>query len=291
MIPRGSLRPAMPATRSAIPSAPTRRRMPRRPTSAPTRRSWPSTSESCRSFTRTTFAPWVSTICLSRRSRESHIASFGSVTGGRVSRRVRRRRWPISCATSVHFTTRSPSPVPRIAHWIAGNWPCGTTARSLSVPTSLPFGSMTLRCWISLRYGMSPRNVPPYATMRSMSPQADAGLRVRALADQAVAAALDADWPRAVELNTKILEATADDIEGRHRLGRAFRDLGRLDEAKAAFAEVLKAEPYNSIAIRGSQRVTALLEHKAKAVTTNTKTQPRLFVEDMGKTGILRLLN
>ena len=124
-----------------------------------------------------------------------------------------------------------------------------------------------------------------------MSPQADAGLRVRALADQAVAAALDADWPRAVELNTKILEAAADDIEGRNRLGRAFIELGRLDEAKAAFAEVLKAEPYNSIAIRGSQRVTALLEHKAKAVTTNTKTQPRLFVEDMGKTGILRLIN
>jgi len=124
-----------------------------------------------------------------------------------------------------------------------------------------------------------------------MSPQADAGLRVRALADQAVAAALDADWPRAVELNTKILEASPDDIEGRNRIGRAFIELGRLDEAKASFAEVLKAEPYNPIAIRGSQRVTALLDHKAKAVTTNRKTQPRLFVEDMGKTGILRLIN
>ena len=124
-----------------------------------------------------------------------------------------------------------------------------------------------------------------------MSPQADAGLRVRALADQAVAAALDADWPRAIELNTKILEAAPDDIEGRNRIGRAFIELGRLDEAKVSFAEVLKAEPYNPIAIRGSQRVIALLDHKAKAVTTNTKTQPRLFVEDMGKTGILRLIN
>src|SRR5438132_13794170 len=112
---------------------------------------------------------------------------------------------------------------------------------------------MTLRCWISLRYGMSPRNVPPYATMRSMSPQADAGLRVRALADQAVAAALDADWPRAVELNSKILETVPDDIEGRNRLGRAFIEQGKLEEAKAAFAEVLKAEPDTPIAIRRSQ--------------------------------------
>jgi hypothetical protein len=124
-----------------------------------------------------------------------------------------------------------------------------------------------------------------------MSPSPDAGLRVRAFADQAVAAALDADWPRAVDLNTKILEAAPDDIEARTRLGRAQIEQGRLEEAKVSFAEVLKAEPYNSIAIRGTQRVTQLLEHKAKAVLTKTKTQPRLFIEDMGKTGILRLIN
>lgn len=124
-----------------------------------------------------------------------------------------------------------------------------------------------------------------------MSPTADTGLRVRTLADQAVAAALEADWGRAVELNTKILEAAPDDVEARNRLGRAQLEQGRLDEAKAAFAEVLKAEPYNSVALRGAQRVSSLAEHKTKAVTTRTKTQPRLFIEDMGKTGILRLIN
>ncbi len=124
-----------------------------------------------------------------------------------------------------------------------------------------------------------------------MSPSVDSGLRVRALADQAVAAALDADWARALDLNTKILEAAPDDVEARNRLGRALIEQGRLDEAKAAFAEVLKAEPYNSIAIRGTQRIAALGEHKSKSVTTTSKTQPRLFIEDMGKTGILRLIN
>ncbi len=124
-----------------------------------------------------------------------------------------------------------------------------------------------------------------------MSPSADTGLRVRALADQAVAAALEADWTRATDLNAKILAAAPDDVEARNRLGRAHIEQGKLDEAKAAFAEVLKAEPFNSIAIRGSQRVGQLLEHKAQSVTTNTRTQPRLFIEDMGKTGILRLIN
>ena len=40
------------------------RRMPRAPTSAPSRRSWFRDSESLRSLTRTTFMPCVSTICL-----------------------------------------------------------------------------------------------------------------------------------------------------------------------------------------------------------------------------------
>jgi tetratricopeptide (TPR) repeat protein len=124
-----------------------------------------------------------------------------------------------------------------------------------------------------------------------MSPTPEAGLRARALADQAVASALDADWTRAVELNSKILDGSPDDVDARNRLGRALLEQGKVDEARVAFAEVLKAEPYNSIAIRGQQRVAQLTEHKAKAVQTTSKTQPRLFIEDMGKTGILRLIN
>ena len=119
----------------------------------------------------------------------------------------------------------------------------------------------------------------------------DQGLRVRALADQATAAALEADWPRAVELNAKIIEAAPDDLEARNRLGRALVEQGKLEDAKVSFAEVLKTEPYNSIALRGQARVIALLEHKGKPNTTTTRTQPRLFIGDMGKTGILRLMN
>lgn len=124
-----------------------------------------------------------------------------------------------------------------------------------------------------------------------MSATPQTGLRVRALADQAVAAALEADWTRAHDLNAKILEAAPDDVDARNRLGRALMEQGKLDEAKTAFAEVLKAEPYNSIAIRGTQRLAQLAEHRSKTVTTTSKTQPRLFIEDMGKTGILRLIN
>src|SRR5881296_2679976 len=124
-----------------------------------------------------------------------------------------------------------------------------------------------------------------------VTPTSDTGLRVRALADQAVAAALESDWTRASDLNAKILEAAPDDIEARNRMGRALLEQGKLEEAKASFAEVLKAEPYNSIAIRGSQRIGQLLEHHTKPTVTTSRTQPRLFIEDMGKTGILRMIN
>jgi tetratricopeptide repeat protein len=124
-----------------------------------------------------------------------------------------------------------------------------------------------------------------------VSPTTDSGLRVRAFAEQATVAALEAQWVRALELNQRILEIAPDDVDARNRLGHALLEQGKLEDAKTAFTEVLKSEPYNSIALRQQARVIALLEHKTKPNTTMTRTQPRLFIEDMGKTGILRIIN
>ena len=124
-----------------------------------------------------------------------------------------------------------------------------------------------------------------------MKTMIEPGVRTRAFADQAVQAALEADWTRAVDLNTRIIEANADDLEARNRLGRALLETGKLEEAKATYAEVLKTEPNNPIALRNVARLGTLIEHKTKINMTKSKTQPRLFIEDMGKTGILRLIN
>ncbi len=117
------------------------------------------------------------------------------------------------------------------------------------------------------------------------------GVRTRGLAEQSISAALEADWPRAIELNKKILEAVPDDVEARNRLGRAYLEQSKLDEARQSFAEVLKLEPNNPIALRNQARINSLVEHKTKPHLTKTRTQSRLFIEDMGKTGILRLMN
>ncbi len=116
-------------------------------------------------------------------------------------------------------------------------------------------------------------------------------LRARMLHDQSIQAALDADWPRAAELNKLFLEASPDDIEARSRLGRALVELGRIDDARAAYEEVLRDEPNNLVANRTLQRLKALAEVNRKPVQTKSKTYMRNFIEDMGKTGIVRLIN
>ncbi len=124
-----------------------------------------------------------------------------------------------------------------------------------------------------------------------MATPAETTVRVRTLADQAIAAALESDWPRAADLNKQILDVSAEDVEARNRYGRALLELGRLDEARTAYQEVLKAFPHDPIALRQVARIAALGDGKHKPDTTRSKTQTRLFIEDMGKTGILRLVN
>lgn len=115
--------------------------------------------------------------------------------------------------------------------------------------------------------------------------------RARTLQDQAIQAALDADWNKAIELNKLTLEAQPDDIEARSRLGRAFLELGRADESREAYEEVLRVEPNNLVANRSLARLKALAEVNKRPVQTRAKTAMRNFIEDLGRTGIVRLIN
>lgn len=126
--------------------------------------------------------------------------------------------------------------------------------------------------------------------MRSPT-QAETTVRVRTLSEQAIVAALESDWQRAADLNKQTLDVAPDDAEARNRYGRALLELGKLDESRAAYQEVLKAFPHDPVAIRQLARIALLVEDKKKTQPTKSKTQTRLFIEDMGKTGILRLMN
>ncbi len=81
----GQSSPKADVIRRPTPSSPTRRASPRLPISTPMTSIDPSTWESCRSFTRTTRRPSMSTICLSRICRASQSSLSARLCGCKLA--------------------------------------------------------------------------------------------------------------------------------------------------------------------------------------------------------------
>ena len=54
----------------------------------------------------------------------------------------------------------------------------------------------------------------------------------------------------AIAVNTEMIRQAPDDVAALNRLGRAFEAIGRVDEAKQTFRNVLGRNPNNPIALR-----------------------------------------
>ncbi|GEM_PF-2057695 len=79
---------------------------------------------------------------------------------------------------------------------------------------------------------------------------------------QAVDLALNGNWDEAVQLNLRILENYSTDIHARNRLGKAYYELGRYEEALQAYEESLKAQPSNNIARKRLAELYATLQRE-----------------------------
>ncbi len=73
---------------------------------------------------------------------------------------------------------------------------------------------------------------------------------MHALHDQAIKAALSADWELAVELNLEILTDSPLNIAALNRLGHAYTELGQKEAAKNAYNQVLAIDKYDTIATK-----------------------------------------
>lgn len=82
---------------------------------------------------------------------------------------------------------------------------------------------------------------------------------------QAVDLAMRGSWDEAAQSNLRILESYPQDIRARNRLGKAYFELGRHEEALQAYEECLKAQPSNNIARRRLADLYALL-HREPAI-------------------------
>src|SRR5581483_3794809 len=87
------------------------------------------------------------------------------------------------------------------------------------------------------------------------------------------------------EVNRRLVEEFEPDVEAWNRLGKAYSQLGRIADARAAYESSLKIDPNNTIALRNRQRLAAIKD--VSLPTENGDGQhadAAFFIEETGKT-------
>jgi hypothetical protein len=110
----------------------------------------------------------------------------------------------------------------------------------------------------------------------------------RAKSEQAISLAMKNRWDEAAQLNREILDIFPNEVDAYNRLGKALTELGRYGEARDAYAQAVKLDPLNGIAAKNLQRLGKLAEEGA-AVPAPSPVDPRLFIEESGKTTVTQL--
>ena len=108
----------------------------------------------------------------------------------------------------------------------------------------------------------------------------------RDLSRDAIALALKGEWERAAGVNQAILELFEDDVDAMNRLGKAFMELIRYDDAREVLDRVARTAPYNTIAKKNLARLAQLENTPAPAKQVRKAASVlQLFIEESGKSG------
>lgn len=107
---------------------------------------------------------------------------------------------------------------------------------------------------------------------------------------EAINLAMQARWEEAVAANEELLQSFPGDVETYNRLGRAYMELGDFTKAKEAYNNTVRIEPYNAIANRNLRRLSDLKATQKAQVETD-KVEPEQFIEEIGKAGVVSLVD
>lgn len=120
---------------------------------------------------------------------------------------------------------------------------------------------------------------------------------ISALEQQAIDAAIENNWEKAIELNTSIIKQDDHNLGGWLRLGFAHLQLKQVDKAAQAYKKALKIQPKHPLATENLERAKILQEQQnekpdSKAEPSNRKKlDPNLFLDVPGKTKTVQLVN
>jgi len=112
--------------------------------------------------------------------------------------------------------------------------------------------------------------------------------RVQAV-EEAIQHALQSRWQEAADFNQDLLDRFGADEDAYNRLGKALLELGRLDEAQAAYAHSLELNPLNPVAARQRGKIAGLLAARETVPTAAQPVDVNVFTEEPGKTALSRL--
>src|SRR5438046_4556019 len=109
--------------------------------------------------------------------------------------------------------------------------------------------------------------------------------------DLAIQQALSSQWEEAVITNKNILNLFPAEPDAYNRLGKAYSELGQYVEARQSYSQTLKYSPDNTIAKKNLERLSLLQEEPVQIHAGSERIDPRLFIEETGKTGMTDLIN
>lgn len=106
----------------------------------------------------------------------------------------------------------------------------------------------------------------------------------------AISLAMRNRWDEAALANRSILELFPEEVEAYNRLGKALTELGRYGDAVAAYKSALELDPNNTIARRNLVRLSQAPRVEGIPGNKRDGVDPRLFIEETGKTGFTDLV-
>lgn len=108
--------------------------------------------------------------------------------------------------------------------------------------------------------------------------------------DEAINLAVQGRWEEALNVNQEILEVSPNDVDALNRLGKAYSELGRIEDARHAYHRVIEISHNNSIARKNLERLSNLDEGKVSS-RESQGIDPRFFIEESSKTRRVHVRN
>lgn len=114
--------------------------------------------------------------------------------------------------------------------------------------------------------------------------------KTASLEKQAIEAAISSDWTSAIKYNFEIIKQDKKDADACLRLGFAYMQNGKIEDAKKYYKKALIIQPGNRTAQDNLEKIKILESkkvHKAQTVNLN----PYLFLDIPGKTKTITVVN